>query len=109
MELNEYQEKTEVTAIYPNAGNNVYYPTLGLVGEAGEIANKVKKIMRDGDGVITDDVRKTLSKEIGDVMWYIGRLCSELDIYLDDVCSANLDKLLDRKNRNALKGSGDNR
>ena len=109
MEFNKYQEESRGTAIYPNIGNNFVYPTLGLVGEAGEIAEKIKKVIRDSDGVITEEKAEELKKELGDVLWYIANLAAELNIKLDDIASSNLEKLSSRRERNKLHGDGDNR
>lgn len=106
---NKYQQACEDTAIYPNQGNNLYYPTLGLAGEAGEIANKVKKIMRDDDGVLSQEKKYALAMELGDVLWYVAALASELGINLDTVMQANLEKLQGRKAAGTLKGEGDQR
>lgn len=104
-----YQKLAWETAIYPSKGDNIYYPTLGLAGEAGEVAEKVKKIMRDKKGEVTEKEREELKKEIGDVLWYVGALCSELNINMGDVASQNIDKLSSRKERGKLQGDGDNR
>jgi NTP pyrophosphatase (non-canonical NTP hydrolase) len=109
MKLSEYQEKARVTALYPNVGSNPYYPALGLGGEVGEVLNKIKKVMRDHDGVVTDEFKTDLKKELGDVLWYIAAIASELDLNLDEVAQANIDKLYSRKERGALQGSGDDR
>lgn len=107
MQLRDYQKQAGETAIYP-ASSSVYYPALGLCGEAGEIANKVKKIIR-GDGFL--DVEKTaeLGKELGDCLWYLAALARDLGLDLGDIAQANIDKLLSRKERGTLKGDGDNR
>ena len=109
MNLSDYQEKALTTALYPNQGSNPYYPALGLGGEVGEVLNKVKKIMRDHDGKITDEYREILKKELGDVLWYVAALASELDLNLDDIAQANIEKLASRKERGTLGGDGDNR
>ena len=108
MELNEYQHKAMTIAQYPHVGDNIVYPVLGMTGEAGEIANKVKKIQR-GDYALTPEVRLDLAKEIGDVLWYCAVLAVEIGYELDDVAKYNLDKLKVRKENNTIKGSGDNR
>jgi NTP pyrophosphatase (non-canonical NTP hydrolase) len=105
----DYQEIAKSTAVYPNIGKNPYYPALGLAGEAGEVADKVKKIMRDHNGEITEDMREKIVKEIGDVLWYVAAMCWELGVNLEDVAQGNNKKLLDRQERNALSGSGDER
>jgi NTP pyrophosphatase (non-canonical NTP hydrolase) len=103
MTLSSYQKGPSSTAIYPTQ-HAITYPALGLAGEAGEVANKVKKIIRDGK---LD--KAALKGEIGDCLWYIAALCRDLNIDLGDVAKANLEKLQDRKARGTLKGSGDNR
>ncbi|MCK5416007.1 nucleoside triphosphate pyrophosphohydrolase family protein [Candidatus Parcubacteria bacterium] len=109
MTLNEYQEQAKKTALYPNVGKNIIYPTLGLTGEAGEIANKVKKIMRDDNGIMTDEKKKEIGKELGDVLWYVAQIARELDVSLDEVANNNLEKLFSRLERGTIQGSGDNR
>ena len=109
MKLNEYQEKALATAIYPN-NSKITYPALGLVGEAGEIANKVKKFIRDGYSPEEYESKKLeIASEIGDVLWYCSALANDLDMSLSVIAAQNLDKLEDRKKRNQLQGSGDNR
>ncbi|MDD3940261.1 MAG: nucleoside triphosphate pyrophosphohydrolase family protein [Candidatus Pacebacteria bacterium] len=109
MDFNEYQNKARQTAIYPDKDNNFIYPTLGLVGEAGEVAEKMKKVIRDDAGIISEEKRTEIVKELGDVMWYIANLAKELNVDLEDVALANLEKLQSRKQRDQLHGSGDNR
>jgi NTP pyrophosphatase (non-canonical NTP hydrolase) len=109
MDINEYQQMARRTAIYPHAGQNMTYPTLGLAGEAGEVAEKVKKVIRDKDGVFDDDARAAISKELGDVLWYVAQIASELGLELSNVAQGNLDKLADRAKRGTIKGNGDNR
>ena len=109
MTFEEYQAKARQTAIYPNKDNNFIYPTLGLVGEAGEVAEKMKKVLRDNDGIITEEKREEITKELGDVLWYIANLSKELNVSLEDVAQKNIEKLQSRQQRNELHGSGDNR
>lgn len=109
MTFEEYQKQSRETAIYPNLDDNFIYPTLGLVGESGEIAEKIKKILRDKGGEINDESRKEIAKELGDVLWYLSQLSSELKLSLDDVALMNIEKLSSRKKRDALHGDGDNR
>jgi NTP pyrophosphatase (non-canonical NTP hydrolase) len=109
MEFNEYQKEARKTAIYPNLGRNFVYPTLGLAGEAGEVAEKIKKVIRDGNGVIGEEKRAELSKELGDVLWYVANLAEELGLGMDGIAERNLEKLKSRQDRGQLKGSGDNR
>ena len=107
--FDEYRDLARQFAIYPNIGSNVQYATLGLVGEAGEIANKVKKMMRDHDGVITDETRGALKSELGDVLWYAAMLAVEIGVSFEDVAEGNLNKLNDRALRGRLQGAGDER
>lgn len=109
MDFQEYQEKSRKTAKYPNAGENYIYPTLGLAGEAGEVAEKIKKVIRDKCGVVDDATRGDVKKELGDVLWYITQLATELGLSLDDVAESNIKKLYDRMDRGVLQGNGDNR
>ena len=120
-DINLYASKTEETAIYPGADGRedeivvpsdlaaILYCTLGLVGEAGEVANKVKKILRDDDFEISDEKRQAILAEVGDVGWYFVQLILRLGGNPGEVISANYNKLLDRKNRDVLTGSGDER
>ncbi len=103
--LNEYQKFAKQTAIYPTA-QAIEYCTLGLAGEAGEVANKVKKFIRDGQ---TETSLIELVAEISDCLWYVAMLSHECGYSLQDVAEMNLAKLKDRQDRDALKGSGDNR
>lgn len=111
MHFDDFQEETLSTSIYKEncetENERVFYTTLGLVGEAGEIANKVKKVLR-GDYSL-DEIRKELSKEIGDVLFYCAALANELNISLDYIAKVNQGKLAKRKKEGKLKGSGDNR
>lgn len=109
MTFEEYQVESRKTAIYPNKDSNFIYPTLGLAGEAGEVAEKIKKVLRDGNGIVSDEKREELTKELGDVLWYVANLSQELSIKLEDVASKNLEKLQSRQQRGELHGSGDNR
>jgi len=109
MDLNSYQTSALSTAVYPDQGANFVYPVLGLVGEAGEVADKLKKVIRDNDGILTDEVRDKVAKEIGDVMWYVAVLSYEMDYPLEDIAQMNLDKLASRAERGVIAGSGDNR
>jgi len=109
MDFKEYQKESRKTAMYPNVNDNYIYPTLGLAGEAGEIANKVKKIMRDEGGVVTEDKKQELSKEFGDVLWYISQLASEFELSLSEIANLNIEKLQSRKQRGKIHGDGDNR
>lgn len=109
MNFEEYQEKSRKTALYPNVGENFVYPTLGLSGEAGEVAEKIKKVIRDKDGIIDDETRENIKKELGDVLWYVSQISSELGLSLDEVADFNIKKLYDRMERGKIGGNGDNR
>jgi NTP pyrophosphatase (non-canonical NTP hydrolase) len=108
--IEEYQLGTAETAVYPGQGEvlGLLYVGLGL-GEAGELQGKIKKILRDDNGVITDEKREVILDELGDVLWYCARIADELGTGLEDVAMNNLAKLHDRAKRGVLKGSGDNR
>lgn len=101
MNFEEYQSEASQTALYPRRMSNLEYPTLGLAGEAGEVANIVKKIQRDNDGVITDEIRGKLKDELGDVLWYISACADELGLTLNEVAEFNVGKLAKRHNRAA--------
>ncbi|MEK7473320.1 MAG: nucleoside triphosphate pyrophosphohydrolase family protein [Patescibacteria group bacterium] len=109
MEMNEYQRESRKTAKYPEVGSNFIYPTLGLAGEAGEVAEKIKKVLRDKGGVMDDATRDAVKKELGDVLWYVAQLATELGLSLDDVATANIEKLFSRMDRGKLGGEGDER
>jgi NTP pyrophosphatase (non-canonical NTP hydrolase) len=109
MDLNTYQQAAGRTALYPDRGQNPLYPTLGLCGEAGEVADKVKKVLRDDGGVFSAERRQAIGLELGDVLWYVAQLAHELGLSLEEIASANLAKLADRADRNVLGGSGDRR
>jgi NTP pyrophosphatase (non-canonical NTP hydrolase) len=105
--LSDYQQRSRLTAVYPDAGSNLTYPALGLCGEAGEAAEKVKKAIRDDGGQLTPERREALAAELGDVLWYVAQLATEAGLDLDQIAGANLDKLLSRRDRDVLQGSGD--
>jgi len=109
MDFKEYQKKSRKTAIYPQLGKNYIYPTLGLAGESGEVAEKIKKIIRDKKGKIDQETSKEIKKELGDVLWYVSQLASELKLNLNDVAENNIEKIYSRMNRKKIKGNGDNR
>lgn len=107
MDFATYQQRCRSTARYPQVGANPIYPTLGLCGEAGEVADKVKKVVRDRDGQFDAAVRDDLLLELGDVLWYVAQLASELGFSLAEIGEANLAKLASRAERNVIGGSGD--
>lgn len=108
MTINEYQEKALETAIYPKE-YKVVYPALGMAGEAGEVADKVKKVIRDNNGEISKEKALEIAKEIGDVLWYCATLANDLGFDLNTIAQMNYDKLHSRQERGKLSGSGDNR
>ena len=107
MNLDDYQEQAKATAIYDKK-HAIIYPALGLAGEAGEVSNKVKKLLRDGYEK-NKDYRKTISDEIGDVLWYCAVLADDIGVKLADIAGNNLIKLKDRQARGVLGGNGDKR
>lgn len=104
-----YQRQSRKTWSLIHTDHPIVYPTLGLVNEAGELAGKVKKIFRDKQGQIGDDDREALKYELGDVLWYLTQICTELDLTLEEVAQANLAKLFSRLERGAIGGEGDQR
>ena len=107
--FNDYQRESRKTWSLIHTDHAITYPTLGLVNEAGEVAGKVKKIFRDKGGVIGEAEREALKQELGDVLWYLAQICTELDLTLEEVAAANLQKLFSRLERNAIRGDGDTR
>lgn len=121
MTFNDYQKKAHTTALYLDKLKknfiltselekilSISYVGLGL-GEVGETQNKIKKILRDSGGVITEEMKNNIEKELGDILWYIAELCTLLDVKLEDVAFDNIKKLFSRKDRGVIVGSGDNR
>ena len=109
MDFATYQRRSRETARYPDAGANPIYPTLGLCGESGEVADKVKKVLRDQAGDFDADAIDDLRLELGDVLWYVSQLATELNLSLDEIAEANLAKLASRVARDVIAGSGDRR
>ena len=108
MTLNQYQEEALKTAIYPE-DKKIIYPTLGLTGEAGEVADKVKKVIRDNNQEFTDEKKRQIALEISDVLWYCATLSHDLGYTLGEIGQMNVDKLASRQRRNKIGGSGDER
>jgi NTP pyrophosphatase (non-canonical NTP hydrolase) len=108
VQLSEYQRMSRRTAEYPREAW-LSYPALGLCGEAGEVAEHVKKAIRDDAGAVSDARRAAMAKELGDVLWYLSQLASELGLELDAIAAENLKKLLSRQRRGVLSGAGDDR
>ena len=119
MNFNEYQNKAAEFAVYPVAYLNAckpdqkvaawVYPALGLAGETGEVCDKLKKVIRDKNGAISDETKVEIKKELGDVLWYLAAISNELGIAFDDVAESNIVKLTSRKTRGMINGEGDNR
>ena len=107
-DLDMYQQVAKTTAIYPRE-QAIIYPTLGLTGEAGEVANKVKKIIRDGTNKNNENLVQEISAEIGDCLWYISVLADDIGVKLSDIANRNLEKLANRKEKGTIHGSGDDR
>lgn len=108
MDFTKYQQTAVETAIYPDT-HRILYPALGMAGEAGEVANKVKKIIRDGTENLPEDWKDQIASEIGDVLWYCAALSNDIGIPLALIAAQNRDKLLARKQKGTLQGSGDTR
>lgn len=108
MTFDEYQKKAAETAIYPQR-LRIVYPLIGLAGETGEVAEKVKKIIRDNDGIFNEDEKREIAKELGDVLWYLAAIARDMGYRLDDIAQINLDKIASRNERNKIHGHGDNR
>jgi NTP pyrophosphatase (non-canonical NTP hydrolase) len=110
MTFEEYQKQSRFSAQYPILGSGVVYPTLGLAGETGEVVEKIKKIFRDNKGGVADEASLlAIKKELGDVLWYMAQIATELNISLDDVATHNMEKLKARVERGTIHGSGDER
>ena len=105
----KYQEESRKTWSLIHTDHAIVYPTLGLTNEAGEVAGKVKKIFRDRDGVITEEDRQALKQELGDVLWYLTQICTDLGLTLEEVAEANIAKLFSRLDRGQIGGDGDDR
>jgi NTP pyrophosphatase (non-canonical NTP hydrolase) len=108
VDLSDYQRQSRRTAEYPRDAW-LAYPALGLAGEAGEVAEHAKKAIRDDDGTVSDERRAAMAKELGDVLWYVAQLATELGLDLDEIAKQNLEKLLSRQQRGVLNGDGDDR
>jgi NTP pyrophosphatase (non-canonical NTP hydrolase) len=109
MDFVSYQQQSRQTALYPDRDRNFLYPTLGLCGEAGEVAEKIKKVIRDHGGELSEATRQAIAAELGDVLWYVAQLATELQLDLGAIAQANLDKLLSRLERGVIQGCGDSR
>ena len=108
--FSDYQKQAKTTAIYPSImGNNLIYPVIGLGGEIGEFQNKFKKIFRDKDAKITDEIKAGLVDELGDVLWYMSQVATELGVDFNQVVETNVNKLAARRAKGTVHGSGDNR
>lgn len=108
MTFETYEEMALATKTY-GIGQNIIYPTLGLNGEAGEVAEKVKKALRDESGVFSKERKEEIAKELGDCLWYINAIANDIGYKLVDIAQMNVDKLVSRKLRGQIHGNGDNR
>lgn len=109
MNFNKYQNESRYFAIYSKRDNDIIYPLLGLLGETGELTEKIKRL-ESKNYIITDEtMRESIKYELGDILWYLTQLSTELNISLEDIALSNLKKLESRKSRNVLMGKGDNR
>ena len=111
MDFNEYQKLAARTATFENkeAWYPLMYVALGVAGESGELIEKLKKVMRNDDGVISEEKREGMKQEIGDILWYLSQFARLIDVSFQDVAQANIDKTWDRAQRGVLKSEGDNR
>ncbi len=108
MTFNDYQNEAVKTAVYPDH-LEILYPALGLAGECGEVCEKVKKVFRDKEGVVSEETKTELAKELGDVLWYIANLATDLELTMDVIAETNITKLKSRRERGVIHGNGDNR
>ena len=108
MDFSEYQKEAYKTLIHKDRDNLAYF-ALGVAGESGEVADKIKKIFRDKEGIMNDEDKQELAKEMGDVLWYLSQLAQYIDVDFAKIAQMNLDKLKSRQERGVLAGSGDNR
>ncbi len=108
MDFKHYQDRMVRLKVYPDE-YKILYPALKLSGEAGEVSEKIGKLLRDKFGAVSSEDKSEIKKELGDVLWYINALATDLDIELEDVAQTNINKLEKRKQQNKLHGSGDNR
>ncbi|MBU2496894.1 MAG: nucleoside triphosphate pyrophosphohydrolase family protein, partial [Nanoarchaeota archaeon] len=102
MEFTEYQKKAWETAVYPNKGNNISYAAIALGGESGEVLDKIKKILRDHGAQINEEKKQEIVKELGDVLWTVAALATELKVDLNDVAEKNVKKITDRQTREVV-------
>lgn len=109
MTFNDYQKRAKTTAQYSATVPVWLYLVLGLVSESGEVADKFKKIIRNKDSQFSGDDKAEIKKELGDVLWYLSQIAEELGFSFEAVAQANLAKLADRKKRDVIKSTGDNR
>jgi len=109
MHFSDYQKQSRLSAIYPQMGQNFTYSLIGLVGETGEVAEKIKKLIRDKQSKLDNDYRAEIKKEMGDILWYFSQLATDLGIGLEDLVKTNLKKIKSRQVRHKIHGNGDNR
>lgn len=104
-----FKEYQELTSAFVKRDDRLFLFLMGLSGETGEVSEKFKKLYRDNDGVMTDEFKLEVTKELGDVLWYVRAIAEELGVPLEDVAKANINKIESRRARNVQHGNGDNR
>jgi len=110
MNFNDYQTESRKTAIYPDKDTGkIDYLALGLAGETGEVSDMIKKAIRDNGGLINDAIKENIKKEMGDILWYLAQIATELGLSFDQIATENLKKTQSRMARGKLQGSGDER
>jgi len=109
MNFDEYQKESRKTWVGVGGIHPLTYFTLGIAGETGEFVDKIKKVWRDDGNIMSDEKRDEVVRELGDVLWYIAQISTELGVSLDEVAAKNIEKIFDRKDRGVLGGDGDNR
>lgn len=108
MLFDDYQKEAMKNKVY-GYGDKIIYPVLGLGNEAGEVQGKVKKVLRDNNGQFTEESKKAIADELGDVLWYLAACAEDLGYGLDAIAQMNIEKLTSRRQRGVIQGSGDNR
>ena len=110
LKINDYQKEAHKFAFYMGLENGDYrYPVMGLAEESGEVCGKFAKAVRDNNGIIDEERKQAIKKELGDVCWFVSEISTLLGFSLEEVMQGNLDKLASRKERGVLHGSGDDR
>lgn len=108
MLFDDYQKEAMKNKVY-GYGDRIIYPVLGLGNEAGEVQGKVKKVLRDNNGQFTEENKKAIADELGDVLWYLAACAEDLGYSLNTIAQMNIEKLTSRRQRGVIQGSGDSR